>query len=339
MSAYTSSARCYISLLGIPITGSYGVEVRELTYFAVVVEHASITRAAEAIGISQPALTKCMRQLEYRLRVRLLERRASGVKPTMYGEALYARAKLIAAEVARAKAEIEELSGTNAGMLSVGVLPTQAANLLPLASIGLARARPRLRLRVVEKSRADLLSGLRRGDFDLIVSVIESELAVPDIKQLPLIRDRLTAIVRWGHPAATRKGIVLRDLLPYPWILPPADSSRRSSIERMFKDTGISLSTGMIECRSVSFLKTVVMHSNHVGILPHDAPSLEEEANLIRSVVLTNLPADREIGVLYRSDYPLSGGARALVRELKKSARLKSGAILARNLSSLKKRV
>lgn len=306
------------------------MEVRELVYFAEVVERASIKRAAEAIGISQPSLSKCMRLLESRLGVRLLERSTRGVKPTMCGEALYVRAKSVAAEVARAKVEIEALSGANAGMLSVGVLPTQAATLLPLAAIGLENAQPRLRLRVVEKSREDLLSGLRRGDFDLIISVIESAARVPDLCQLPLVHDRPTAIIRWEHPVAARKNIRLTDLLPYPWILPPADSHRRDSIEKMFKEIGVSLSTGMIECRSVSFLKTVVMHSNHVGILPNNAPTLEEDAQLIRSVTLTNIPAEREIGVLYRSEYPLSGGARALVRELRKSARRKGGPLATR---------
>src|SRR5690606_5525481 len=109
------------------------------------------------------------------------------------------RARSVAAEMVRARADIDELRGANAGTLTVGVLPSQAATLLPLASVRLTKARLGLRLQVVEKARDDLLAGLRRGEFDLIVSVIDRE-ADPDLTQVALVRDRPTAIIRKDHP-------------------------------------------------------------------------------------------------------------------------------------------
>lgn len=296
------------------------MEIRELTYFAEVIDQGSITRAAGTIGISQPALTKCIKLLEERLGVQLLERSASGVKPTVYGETLYLRAKSISAELARAGSEIDELKGANAGTLSVGVLPTQATALLPLAAVRLTTARPGLRLHVVEKARDDLLFGLRRGDFDLIISVVEAETGPADLQQVVLVCDRPTAIIRKSHPANQLKQIRFRDLADYPWVLPAPDSRRRSHIERMFNEIGRPLPAGIIECHSISFMKAVVMQSDHVGVFPNDVLTREEAAGLLRSVKLSEMTSKRSIGALYRANYPLSDSARGLVRELRKIA-------------------
>ena len=269
------------------------MEIRELSYFTEVVERASITRAAEAIGISQPALTKCMRLMEDRLGIKLLERSTNGVTPTMYGEALYARAKSILAELSRARADIDELSGKNSGILSIGVLPSQATNLLPLAVVRLLEASPEARMRVFEKSRGDLLSSLRRGEFDLVVSVMESPSAASDLTQIPLTNDRPTVIVRRDHPAVKTGNPGLADLVSFPWLMPPAEAARRWNLEMTFDRLGLALPAAMIECRSVPFMKAVVAQSDYVGLLPDDALTVEEKGGLIKSIFLKNMPAER----------------------------------------------
>ena len=86
----------------------------------------------------------------------------------------------------------------------------------------------------------------------------------------------------------------------------------------MFNDMGRALPAGIIECHSISFLKSVVVQSDYVGILPNDTPTLEEAAGLVQSVKLSNLSFKRTIGILYRANYPLSDNARGLMRELQR---------------------
>ena len=295
------------------------MDVRELRYFVAVVDQGSINRAAKAIGISQPALTKSIRVLERRLGVKLLQRDAKGIATTMYGQSLYARAKSIAAELARAEAEIKELSRSSTGVLCIGVLPSQATNVLPEAAVALMRARPGLCLRVVEKLQADLEGALRRGEFDFIISVASDDHGDPRLAHKVLFYDRPTVVVRRGHPLLDLPRPRIEDLAMYPWVLPPPGTERRSHVDRLFDSCGLTVSPNAIECHSASFAKTIVMQSDYVGLLQNDAPTQEERAGLLRSIPLEPKLPDRAIGVLYRADYPMTEAALALIREIQRA--------------------
>lgn len=295
------------------------MQLNDLRYFAAVVDSGSISRAAVRIGISQPALTKCIRQLEQRLRVRLLDRNARGVTPTVYGHSLYVRAKSITAELTRAEAEIEELSRSSGGTLTIGVLPSQSMNVMPEASVRLTQSRPGLRIRIVEKPRADLIAGLHRGEFDLILSVIDRGEVDPAIAHKVMFRDRPAVVVRHDHPLAGSARTQSTELLRYPWVVPPPGSDRRVFIEQLFQSIGLTVPPNIIECHSVSFVKAVVMRSDYVGILPSDQPSPEQRAGSIRTLDLEPRPPVRQIGVLYRADHPMTEAAGALIRELQRA--------------------
>jgi DNA-binding transcriptional LysR family regulator len=297
------------------------LDSRDLQYFAEILDCGSITAAAEQLGISQPALTKRIRLLEMRLGIKLLNRNNKGVTATIYGENLYLHAKSITAEVARAQAKIEELSQTGGGTLSIGVLPTQATELLPEVIVRLTVSLPNLRLRIFERQRTLLVRGLRQGEFDLIISVIDDYEMGPDVQYKILFHDRPVVVVRSSHPLTGREPIDGKELLAYPWIMPPPTSERRKHMESFLASLNIQLPRERVECQSVGFLKAVVAASDFVGLLPNDARSAEERSGLITSLPLGPVPRTRAIGVLYRRDYPLSGAAAALIRELQKASR------------------
>ncbi len=295
------------------------MDTRELRYFAQVVEKGSLTQASKAIGISQPALTKALRLLEARLGVKLLRRDAKGVTATDYGRTLYERAKSITAELARAEEEISELSRNSAGLVSVGVLPSQATNVLPEASIRLLASRPELRLRVIEKPLGDLEAAVRRGEFDFIISIVDLEKADGSLAHKILFYDRPTIVVRRGHPLLELNSIGPKDLAKFPWILPPPGSERRAYIDGYLKSAGSELPIGAIECRSVSFVKTIVMQTDYIGLLPNDEPTQEGRAGLLRELKLEPKFSTRAIGALYRADYPLTDIAQSFLREISKA--------------------
>lgn len=294
------------------------LETRELSYFAKVVEEGSIRKAAESIGISQPALTKCIRLFEQRLNVKLLVRGSAGVVPTDHGKSLYARAKAVIAEVARAKMELEELSGRGGGALTVGTLPSQASDLLPRAAVRFTKANPGTSLFVVERSFEELFTGLRQGEFDFVISSLGRYEDDRSFAHKILFRDKPTIIVRSGHPLTEMRSVKSKDLVNCSWVLPPPGTMHRKLVERMFEVNDAPMPRGMIECHSASFLKTVVMHSDYVGILPSNVLTHEEASGAIVSLnILPELP-NRSIAVFYRANYPLSGAASALIRELRR---------------------
>ncbi|MPY70892.1 MAG: LysR family transcriptional regulator [Alphaproteobacteria bacterium] len=297
------------------------LDTRDLAYFAEILDSGSITAAALHYGISQPALSKRMQLLEKRLGVKLLERTRTGVTATIYGESLYVRARAITSELARAETELEELSGTGGGKLSIGVLPSQAADLLPRVVVKLAASRPDLKLTVAEQDRLLLVRGLRQGDYDLIVSVIgEYEESLGYLNYKILLHDHPTIVVRKSHPIAETSVVQTDQFLEYPWIMPPVTAERRRELQGYLESLNIKLPLQKVECQSFALLTAVVSSSDFIGLLPHNVPSPEERLGLITSLQVGWTPIDRQIGLLYLRQAPLSSAARTLIKELQVAA-------------------
>jgi DNA-binding transcriptional LysR family regulator len=308
------------------------IDARSLRYFAEIVSTGSVSRAAEALGISQPALSKCIRELEAQLRVKLLDRTARGVSPTLFGRTLYLRATSVTAEISRAQAEIRALAEAGTELVSVGVLPSQT-HWLPEAALTLLKSRPRIRLRIIERARGDLMSGLLRSEFDLIISVIRAGHVPPHVSSQVLFHDRPSIILRKSHPLARDSKTRLRSLGQYPWIVPPVGSERWDDLDQALRLAGIAWPPKtIVECHSNAFLKSMVVQSDCVGLLPNDAPTAEEQAGLLKAIRLERVPLGRAVGLLYRNDYPQTDAAVAVIREIQAvTARLNQGAAAAKS--------
>lgn len=300
------------------------MELRDLRYFSTIVDEGSINKAAARIGVSQPALTKSVRMLELYLGVKLLHRSAKGVSTTGHGKLLYARSKSIVAELVRAESEIAALTGGGTGTLTVGVLPSESMNVLPAACVRLMNELPDLRLRIVEKPLADLEAGLRQGEFDFIMSLLARDNTDRALVQKILFYDHPSVLVRQGHPLLKEEGITIARLAAFPWILPPTGTARRSQIDLLFSSSGFSLPDKIIECHSVSFIKKIVLESDYIGFLQNHVRTPEEHRGLLCAVKVEPRVPARAIGVLYRSDYPLSDPAKILIRHIQ-SASVRSG--------------
>jgi DNA-binding transcriptional LysR family regulator len=284
----------------------------------------SFTRAAKALGVSQPALSKCIRDLEADLRVKLLERSPTGVMPTQLGRTLYLRARSVTAEISRAHAEIRELADAGAGLVRIGILPSQV-HVLPMPALRLLKSRPGIRLRIIERARSELMTGLLRSDFDLIVSVIQPDHSPPNVSSLYLLHDKPSIILRKDHPLNRDGRVRLRALFQFPWILPPVGSDRRDDLDEFAKVAKFEWPPKtFVECHSNALLKAMVLETDCVGVLPSDGLCTEENAGLVKSINFANDAPGRAIGLLYRSDYPQTDAALAVMREITKSvARLK----------------
>src|ERR1700760_4817973 len=103
------------------------MDVRILRYFVACVESRTMHAAAQAVHVSQPALSKAIANLEHELGVALLDRHPRGVAPTPYGDTLFRYAKMIDSEMRRAVAEIDAQRGMTRGTIVIGVIPTMSA--------------------------------------------------------------------------------------------------------------------------------------------------------------------------------------------------------------------
>src|SRR4051812_41095567 len=138
------------------------MELRQLQYFVAVVRHGQFTRAAEALWITQPALSQQVRRLEAELGVELLRRTSRGVLPTPAGEALLAHAESVLAELERAREERDRPSGATRGRVRVAATAADAPR-LPEALAAFHRAHPRLQVALRHASAAEVVALAQSG--------------------------------------------------------------------------------------------------------------------------------------------------------------------------------
>ena len=137
------------------------IRLSQIRDFLAVAETGSIRAAARSLGLTQPALTKSLRQLEAELGAVLVTRSVRGIVPTMLGQAFLARARSIDGDLRRAREEIAQLQGARKGTLSVGASTAPAMGVLPRAVVKLRGSWPQARIRVADTSFPNVLADLR----------------------------------------------------------------------------------------------------------------------------------------------------------------------------------
>jgi DNA-binding transcriptional LysR family regulator len=201
------------------------VDTRLLRYFAAVAEEGNLTRAAERLYVSQPALTKQIRQLEARLDVRLFTRSKAGMTLTGPGRALAARVPAVLAGWDEARRETRTAAGREARVLRVGFLASAANEATQRIVAEFARRRPGWRADMRQAAWSDPTAGLGDGDVDAAL------LRLPFPGQEDLRVEVLFTEPRWvalpsAHPFAGREVIPFRDLWDEPFVAAPAETGR-----------------------------------------------------------------------------------------------------------------
>ncbi|MET9479271.1 LysR family transcriptional regulator [Streptomyces sp. NPDC006638] len=199
------------------------VDTRLLRYFATVVEEGNLTRAAQRLYISQPALTKQIRQLEAQVGVDLFVRSRAGMAPTEAGEALAAHAGTVLTAWENALRATRAATTRAARTLRVGFVASAANERTPLIIADFARRRPGWRVRMRQTEWTDPTAGLATGDVDVAL------LRLPVPGQGDFDVEVLLTEPRWialpaGHRLAGEDHIRFRDLYDEPFVAAPAES-------------------------------------------------------------------------------------------------------------------
>lgn len=291
------------------------LEPRAIRHFIAVVEHGSYSRAAEKIHLSQPALSNSVSQLEKQLDVKLLERTPQGVKPTIYGQVLYERAKVVNAELRMAVDEIDLLRGARKGTLLIGAGPSVLEGVMLDTMLRLTASRPELDFSITEGPEEVLFNAVKKGDLDLCICSVPQTSPSPDLEQEILYENPSFAIVRSGHPLTAEKQAGWAEITRYPWIiadtrLEPKDQEILATVADRRPDT-------IIQTNSPGFMKRVVLRSDFVAFMPKTLIQTEEESGLLVAIGDPQGIHSRPIGITTRRHSFLSPACRLVIREFR----------------------
>lgn len=293
------------------------MDLRQLQYFLATVENRSFGRAAEALHVTQPALSKAVRRLELSLGVKLLDRLPRGVSPTIYGEALAAHANLIRGELGRAEDAILALKDGNTGRIVVGAGSSMRLELLPEACVRLRARSADVEIKMVGELYDDLLPRLRRGELDLVLSMVPDQKTDPEIVQEPLYLDQIHPCVRVGHPLLKKRKVTAEDCLACDWILPSSENLGRRHLEWSYLAKNMPVPDPVIESNSTLFAASIVRKSDLIGWHPTQVIGDSAESGLV-ALPIPELTLTRTVGIVYRRLAVLSPAVLLLMEELKK---------------------
>lgn len=272
---------------------------RLLHHFLAVVENKGISAAAAELHITQPALTKSVRQLEDILGVELFERLPTGVVPTRFGEILARRARLMDLEYRHAVAEIQAIKGGTGGTINVGAGPVWTVRILPPIIAAFRRQQPKVRVALRSGVIDTLVPALLGGELDIICASLDFP-AHPEFVKEQLIDLKHVLIARAEHPLVDRKDIEARKLLDFPWLALTNDYVGTSRVGSFFAANELQPPRVAVETNSISAALNLLKEDDFILniptiMLPH------AEAFGLRKLTLRGTLWDGPAGIAYRA--------------------------------------
>ena len=251
------------------------MELRQLEYFAAVARHRHFTRAADALYVTQSALSQQVRRLEAELGLALFARTPRGVELTAAGTDLLVRAEAVLAEVAAARAEMDQHAGALRGMVRLAATTADTLR-LPGALAAFHAEHPGVGIALRQGSGAEVVDLVRRGSADLAVAALGdgAASAEPGLDVVALVAERLRVVLPPGDPAAGLGPVALWDLRDRPFVLPEAGTALRALVGAACNDAGFS-PLPRFEVSDPAAVRSLVHAGLGVSIVPSgwlDAP-------------------------------------------------------------------
>lgn len=243
------------------------MRLEDLRYFVAVAEEGHVGRAAQRLGVSQPALTKGIQRLEHGLGLQLFERGPKGMALTSVGSVFFERARHLCVGLDEAVQEASDMHLGAMGTIRVGASPIFADRLVAETFALLLRQRPGAQIRMTISLNDTLLSSLRLGDLDLSISALD-DTEPEDLVQAPLFEDQLCVVLREGHPLLDRPRLRLQDLADAGWALPGPDVLARRRLEARLAEHGLPLPR-VLACvdNSITLVPALVRRSDLLAVM------------------------------------------------------------------------
>jgi DNA-binding transcriptional LysR family regulator len=246
------------------------IRMRDLQVFQTAARSGSMTQAAHHLSITQPAVSKAVRDLELTLGVRLLDRSPGGVASTAYGEVLARRAAAVFDELQQAEIEIQALRDPRTGRVRVGCNESLSVALLPAAIARMAEDRPGVTVSITQMSRPiDVeVHQLRERNVDLILTRGLFEVPEGDLAAEVLFEEPFVVVAGVASSWARRDQIELADLVGEKWILHPPEEAPGTVVLEAFRAHGLTPPRACVTTTSFHVRDTLMMSGDYLTVIP-----------------------------------------------------------------------
>ncbi len=280
------------------------IKFRHLQCFLEVARQKSVVKAADALSITQPAVSKTLRELEDILAVQLFDRSKRGISVTRFGEVFLRYAGASVTALRQGVDSIAQARAKGGFAITLGVLPTVAARIMPTAVQSFKKDGVETIVRIITGDNDLLLSRLRVGELDLVVGRLGEPDLMTGLSFEHLYSEHISFLVRPGHPLLSDRPFDLVRMLDYPVLMPTEDSIIRPYVDRFLIANGIGTPADQIETISMAFGRSYTRITDAVWIISNGVA-----ANDVEDGVLVELPVDTRdtlgpVGLTTRADTP-----------------------------------
>jgi DNA-binding transcriptional LysR family regulator len=296
------------------------LKLHDMRVLLAVIEAGSMSKAAERLATSQPAISRSIADLEQALGVRLLDRSRRGIEPTPYGRALIKRGVAVFDELQQGVRDIEFLTDPTAGELRVGASIAIAAGFVVAIVDRLSRRHPRLSFHLLAADTGTAYRALEERKIDVAVVHMIEPLPMGDLDAEILFEEPQIVAAAAENPWTRRRGIELADLMDEPWTLAPPETQFGSLARDAFRASGLALPK-MLVTSSLPVRQALVATGRFLTMVPRVVLAFPPGNATLKRLPIELTTTRRRVGMVILKNRTLSSVAqlfREAVREVAK---------------------
>ena len=286
--------------------------LQQLRLFSDVAEHNRVTRAAEEVHLTQPAVSIQIKRLEGKVGMPLIEHIGKKLHLTVAGEEVFGASKDVLERLSDLETSLNDLRDEVAGPLNVHVV-SSGKYVMPHLMGSFVRRYPKVEPRLQITNRARLLASLAKNESDLYIMGQPPEGV--SVAEYPFLENILVVVARPDHPLAGKKKIPLARIARERFVGRESGSGTRKAVEKLFREKGLNISP-YIELSNTEGIKQGVIGGLGIGVLSKHSLRLELDAGELVVLNVTGFPLRRRWYVSHRKGKRLSRAAQLFLEYL-----------------------
>ena len=277
-------------------------DLRDIGNFIAIAEAGSLEKAADKVGRTQPALTKCIQRLETELEVALFKREGRRLALTEAGRALAVRASALVSDAKDIRRQIQDIAQGTVGHIRIGCAATPAEHMLPCLAEEMLKQAPDVSFELTLGMNDVLTNALESRQVDLLFAPL-TQTVLKDSRYLtqPFARDTVVVAASPDHPIFDKK-IGMEDLVHYKWVLPGQKVATRQWLEQTLAESGLGMPRMQMETSSMSLLPKLIERTRLLSFISRRNLERGAPGEGLREVKLKKLEMHRVFGFIRLKD-------------------------------------
>lgn len=289
----------------------------QLRQFVAVAQKGNFRKASRELGISQPALTRSIQNLEHHFNVRLLDRLPSGVVLTKYGQLVLEWAEDTLASSTNLKRRVKLFENISTGMLVIATGPYFADSFLAEAIAEVINKHPSIHIKVIRDIWKNAERMLVNREIDLFLGWIEEPIMSSNLATITLISDSMVLFCRESHPILEESAPGIKDIIKYPFAGPLLPGAVQDAVDRL--STGFEVLAQpfvSVEFDTYSEVRKIVEMSDCIGGLPGNCVNPFLNKGSLKKIPFSFPGAGGSLGISFQKGSTLLPGTKLIIKEL-----------------------